>query len=147
MHQVHLLEPGTSIPDGGFLIGNPRPCRASGRNLQNLARLDLVRVRQLIAVRLEDFRVGACASEMLFGNRTESVACFYRVGPSAAAAGRTHRSATGDLDVSDNVIFPGGDRLDGIPELILLILCLHCCVEMQLAVALYSAAVELSLCR
>jgi hypothetical protein len=42
--------------------------------MQNLASLDLVRIRQLIRVQFEDLHVGASAAQMLFGNPAEGVA-------------------------------------------------------------------------
>src|SRR5688572_19284675 len=114
--------------------------------LQHLSRLDLVRIAQLVAVRLEDFHVLIRAAEMLFGDRAERVSRLDRVSLSGLSSRRAGGgAATRDLDVGHDFVPPVRNRLDGVPDLVLVRLGLHAPAEVQLPVALLRAAIEAAL--
>src|SRR3954463_14025697 len=78
-------------------------------NLQDLPRLDLVRIRQLIAVRVENGWVGVRITKELLGDLAQRVACFDRVGllrPAARLSAAGGRAASRCLDVGDDLVFP-----------------------------------------
>src|SRR3954463_11883969 len=114
------------------------------RNLEHLSRLDLVGVRQLIAVRVEDRRVRVGVAQELLRNLAERVAGLHGVGLRL----RLLRGAPARLDVGDDLRVPVRNRLDRVPNLVRLVLRLHRALDKQLAVALLGRPVEVkSFCR
>src|SRR5688500_5815138 len=119
-------------PDVFFLAGD----------LQYLPRFDLVGIRELILVRLEDLHVGSGAAQLVLGNLAERVASLDRVG--SRRGGRRRRAAR-DLDIRHDVVLPSRNGLDGSPDFVLFSLGGHRALEVQLAIALLGTAAELAL--
>src|SRR5215218_6807475 len=133
-------------------------CAAPLWNLQNLARPDLVRVGQLVLVRLEDLHVGVRVAKVLLRDLAQCIAGLDRVrspGGSCRGARRRRRGSrcgsarspgtACDADVGDDVLLPVGDGLDGIPDLVLVIVGRHRSGEMQLSVTLLGVALKTAL--
>jgi hypothetical protein len=79
---------------GTFELDRPaNEKKQSSGNPQNLSRLDLVRVLQLIAIRLEDLHVGVCVAQVVAGDGAQRISRLHRVSSSrggrAGARGRT----------------------------------------------------------
>src|SRR5206468_10814529 len=102
-------------------------------NLERLPRLDLVGIGKLIAVRVENLHVRVRVAELLPRDLAQ------RITRSDLVRGRrtTGRGATADgFDVGDDVLLPCRNRLDGVPDLVRLLLGLNCAFEIELAIAL-----------
>src|SRR6185295_1897533 len=87
------------------------------RNLQHLPGLDLVRIAQLVLVRVEDVHVGIRVAEHVLRDLAERIARLHRVSSLAlSTGGRTRLSRSGGLDIGDHFLLPGRNGLDGIPN-------------------------------
>src|SRR5215218_6328492 len=131
-------------------------CAAPLWNLQNLARPDLVRVGQLVLVRLEDLHIGVRVAKVILRDLAQCIAGLDRVrsARSRCRGARRRRSRCGsarsrrtacDADVGNDVLLPVGDGLDGIPDLVLVIVGRHRSGEMQLSITLLGVALKTAL--
>jgi hypothetical protein len=86
-------------------------CKGLGQ-AQHLTRLDLVGIRQLILVPVEDLHLVAGAAQLLLGNGAQGIFGFHRLGPA--------RRRASYLDIRHDVLLPGRDGLDRVPDLVAL---------------------------
>src|SRR5437867_5881965 len=106
------------------------------RNLQHLSRLNLVGIRQLVAIGVEDVHVGVRIAKLVARDPAQGVARLDRIRRLAGSrCGPANR-----LDVGDDVLLPGRNRLDRVPDLVCLLLSLNGALEIELTVALLGRA-------
>jgi hypothetical protein len=79
---------------------------------KHLTGLDLVGIRQLILVQVEDLHLVAGAAQLLLGNGAQGIFGFHRLGPA--------RRRASYLDIRHDVLLPGRDGLDRVPDLVAL---------------------------
>src|SRR6185437_14486044 len=93
------------------------------------------------------FHVRAGVAELFLGDLAERVAALDGVRPGGAGAGGSDRSPSRcvHLNVRDDVLLPVGDRLDRVPDLVLLRFRRDRSLEVQLTVVLIGVSLELSL--
>src|SRR5262247_395867 len=114
-------------------------------NLQHLSRLDLVRIAEDVPVRVEDLRVGVRVAERLLRDLAQRVARLDGVGLLTLRSGLTllrSRWRAGRADVSHNLLLPGRDRLDRVPDLVGFLLRPDGPLEVKLAVVFFRVALE-----
>jgi hypothetical protein len=84
------------------------------RDLQDLSRLDFVGIGQLVTVRVENLLVGVGIAQQFLGDFAQRIARLHRVCRLC--------DDPGCLDVGDDLVWPVRNRLDGVPNLVCLLL-------------------------
>src|SRR6185503_3237429 len=118
---------------------------------QYLPRLDQIGIAQLILVEIEDLHVVRRAAQLVLGDTAQRIARLHRVRFARACVRRpcasVVRGPARHFDVGDDVLLPGGNSFDGIPNLVFLCFGGDGPREVELAVTFLRGAVKLAISR
>src|SRR4030095_10602296 len=99
---------------------------------------------------VEDIRVGVRVAEGLLRDLAQRIARLDGVGFLTLRSGLTllrSRLRAGRADISHDLLLPGWDRFDRVPNLVRFLLRLDCPLEVQLAVAFLGVALHVEILR